>query len=84
MLQLYNHLVKVKHIFSLFFLNQTQHNIILESTPKSINAYKASLAIHFQQPILISYFWQPIDQDPLKIVVVQHCFVYKGFWQERN
>jgi hypothetical protein len=28
-----------------------------------INAYKAFLAIHFQQTVLVSYFWQPIDQD---------------------
>ncbi len=85
-----DHLIKVKHIYIYIYIlpNSAKHHLKsfskMETTFENINAYKVSLTIHFRQTILVSYFWQPVDQDPLKIVVVQPCFVYKGFWQERN
>jgi hypothetical protein len=48
---------------------------------EDINALKASSSKHFQQIILVSYFWQPTNRDPLKTIVIQHQhhLVYKGF-----
>jgi hypothetical protein len=56
----------------------------MEIPLEDIYAYKASSTIHFQQTILVSYFWQPMNLDFPKIIVVQRHFVYKGFWQQWN
>jgi hypothetical protein len=55
------------YFYLIFFTKLTEHqfkSFFLDGNcTNDINTYKAFLAIHIQQIILVNYFWQPIDQD---------------------